>query len=152
MTARETFQFDQKYTLRPARLLSDYALALDWTEADPDHAGKVDPQFWLEQGEGKDAYLFSDDKGPLFFFKMVIATGSAVEIHIQFPPNRNSAHQRQRIARGLLQGIAWLERVLAHCQIREMFFDSINSSLIGFSIKRLGFQFIGGKLRKMVAA
>lgn len=77
MTALNTLRF-KGFMLRPAGL-DDYKLADDWVAADKDHAGKIDPLFWLEQRPGVDSVLMLDDEGPVFFFKcalLVIKTGA----------------------------------------------------------------------------
>jgi hypothetical protein len=153
MSARETFQFAQKYTLRPAGTrLADFQLAESWTMADPDHRGRIHPSFWLEQGEGRDSFLFSDDIGPLFFFKMVLVDSDVAEIHIQFPPPESAAlkEHRCRIAEGLIQGMEWLEKILSQIKMKEMRFDSTNPGLVRFTRKRLGFIQDGGILRKQL--
>jgi hypothetical protein len=70
MTAINTFKFGE-FFLRPAGE-QDRALAERWTAADPDHAGVIDPNFWLENKLGRDGFLLSDASGPVFFFKMHI--------------------------------------------------------------------------------
>jgi len=73
MSAIESFKFGESYLLRPAgngAHLEDLELAVRWTAADPDHAGRVEPGFWLEQRLGRDSYMLEDAGGPLFFFKL----------------------------------------------------------------------------------
>lgn len=154
MSAIETFSFG-RYTLRPAgRLSIDILLATQWTEADPDHAGRVAPDFWLEQRLGRDSYVLDDQDGPLFFFKAVHCH-PRVEIHVQFPPRFNAirfpgeaALQRHVLSRAMIEGLRWLERVLTQNDIREIYFDSANDPLIAFCTKRLGFNRDGSKLLK----
>jgi hypothetical protein len=152
MAARETFQFGQ-YTLRPAGIeKNDYALAFDWTLADADHRGRVQPHFWTDQGEGEDAYLLLDREGPLLFFK-VFSQGARVEMHMEFPPDSEDEveqrHIEGRIAKGLLHGLTWLERVLSQSQVKQMVFESASPRLIKFSTERLGFTQENGRLSKL---
>lgn len=157
MGASATFQFARKYTLRPAGgEARDSGLAEKWIAADPYHRGRVQPDYWLEQGIGIDSYLCLDDEGPLFFYKMVLfedsSSSRAIEIHIQFPPSpsvpKKYKQYRSRMAEGLIEGLAWLEKILRQAEVREMFFESTNPGLIAFAIRRLGFVLEGGKLRK----
>jgi hypothetical protein len=130
------------YQLREA-LAQDLELARAWTAADPDHAGRVLPEFWLTN-----AWLLSDSAGPIFFFRGIRQGlgGRELEIHIQFAPGLT----RQRLTAALMEGMAWLE---ANTQdVDEIRFDSKNFSLIRFCEKRLGFTNAGGKLTKRLAA
>lgn len=157
MSAIETFTFGP-YTLRPAgKFDADRKLAEEWTSADRDHAGRVDPVFWLEQKLGRDSYILQDKTGPLFFFKLIQPAlpedrFNACEVHIQFPPHPGQPEkqplQRERLAIALHEGLQWLERVLIGNNIGEIFFDSTSDPLVAFCIKRLGFQLVDGKLRK----
>lgn len=153
MGAIETFRFN-RFELRPAGAsLWDYRTAKQWTEADPDHRGRVDPYFWTEQGVDRDAYLLLDREVPIFFFKAIIQDGGrAAEVHIQFPPPAEepdqARRQRARIASGLAEGLVWLEKVLIQAQVKQLFFESRSQSLITFCVKRLGFTQEGIVLRK----
>lgn len=167
MSAIETFRFGQ-FTLRPAgSAVWDYRLAKEWTAADPVHAGKIQPGFWIEQKPlSRDSYLVIDRQGPTLFFKTIlfsqpklpdpmqvdaIAKEMAVEIFMQFPPRgqgEEAIQTRDRIMEALKEGAPWLERVLKQKHIAEIFFESESPSLIRFSVKRLGFIRDGLKLRK----
>lgn len=160
MTALTNFCFDS-FCLRPAgSKLDDLKLAETWVAWDTDHAGKVDPRFWLEQRPGTDSYLLLDNHGPLFFFKTVQLIAKipgtrdcfedVVELHIQFMP-RVSDQDFARTRAGLTHGGAWLERVLKGNNIAEMFFDTHDQRLIAFAVKRLGFEQKGERLSKRLA-
>jgi hypothetical protein len=135
----------------------DLELARAWVAADPDHAGKVLPEFWLEQKLDRDSFLLRDAIGPIYFFKMHLANKwqqgdpgnlmlPAVRIFLQFAPEKN------RISKALIAGTAWLERMLKQGPMKEYYFDSQNESLIRFSQKRLGFTREGSILRKRLTA
>lgn len=158
MGAVETFCFSG-FTLRPAGERGDFDLASAWTEADPHHRSTVLPEFWLEQCPGRDSYLFLDQEGPLFFFKMILFIWSSrdrakiekrCQLHIQFSPRMEEKHERQRVMRGLREGLAWLEAMLKQCQVKELFFDSRSESLVDFTVKRLGFEQVGETLSKRI--
>jgi hypothetical protein len=138
MSARSTFIFGA-YRLRPATE-EDAAYAVPWTEADPDHAGKTAPAFWLEQQAQRDSYMLEDEEGPLFFFKLHHLARKVVELHVQFPPPSGDSHQRYRIQRGLIDGFQWLEETLKQAHIEVVHFDSTHPPLRRFAMARLGFD------------
>lgn len=144
MSAIETFSFSG-FTLRPATL-SDRQLAETWTLADPFHK-QVSPEFWIEQKLGRDSYLLSDQRGGVFFFKLIRLTDRKVEFHIQFMPD-TEPEARSRTRRGLVEGFVWIERVLLTNAIEEVTFDSNNPELMAFCRKRLGFTVESGRLWK----
>jgi len=145
------FQF-KGYRLRPA-LLGDLALAQQWTAADPDHAGRVDPKSWITQSELTQSYILEDAEGPIFFFKGELELQwPRIVVHIQFPPDdRPNFHhrRRQRVSQGLIEGLAWLEERMAGA-VNEIVFESSTPALVRFSIRHLGFKLEDGKLRKPI--
>lgn len=127
-----TFTFDG-YTLRPAGE-EDLELARTWTSEDPSHAGRIAPEFWLQQGKGEEAWVLEDEHGPVFFFHMQ----QTVKALIQFGPSR-TREQRERTQLALMAGMAWLGALLGSIGKHEMVFDSQNPALKRFCEKRLGF-------------
>lgn len=157
MSAIGTFRFPPNFILRPAgAIATDRLLAKQWTEADPDHCGRVKPEFWLEQDFDIDSYLLLDAEGPLFFWKGIIRldellsrpSARVIEMHIQFPPAMDSRELRARIREGLVEGLHWLEQILHQAKVLEIYFDSTNPVLIYFCENRLGFTREGLRLRK----
>jgi hypothetical protein len=165
MTALSTLRFSG-YTLRPAGE-ADRRLAEQWTARDEDHAGKIDPGFWLEQQPGIDSVVVEDSQGPVFFFKTCLLIEKipgraplpvqlvglsqatldevrplseriAAEVFIQFMPCTTD-EDRERTRQALIEGTAWLAPVLEQSGAEEMFFDSRQPKLIAFCQKRLGF-------------
>ena len=144
MTALNTLQFSG-YTLRPVGA-GDRELAAEWTAADPEHAGKIEPEFWLEQRPGVDSVLVIDAKGPVFFFKAAMYQGGTkrtAQVFIQFMPCETE-EDRERTREALMQGMQWLEPVLKQGGAEEIFFDSRERKLITFCVKRLGFNLPAG--------
>lgn len=143
-----------RYVLIPADQ-KHLDLARAWTLADPDHAGSVRPEFWIEQGEGCEAWLLTDKEGPVYFFKAVHFNPD-IEVHIQFPPYpaaapiHSQAHHRNRLALALVEGMRWLERTAR--SVREIRFESRNPKLIRFAENHLGFSNEGGQLSKRLEA
>ena len=140
MTALSTLRFSG-YTLRPAGE-ADRRLAEQWTSRDLDHAGKIDPGFWLEQRPGMDSVVMEDSQGPVFFFKTQLLTTNeeiiTAQVFIQFMP-RVTIDDGNRTRQALMEGTAWLAPVLEESGAEEMFFDSRQPKLIAFCQKRLGF-------------
>lgn len=162
MSAIETFQFGG-YTVRPANPF-DRSLAEKWTKADPDHK-HIDPDFWIEQRFGHDAYLMFKGDEPLLFFKLMLFEFPAVdlnqqpirwvELFIQFPPKLEEPAQRRlqalELMNGMRQGFQWIERVLVEVPIQCVFCESRSESLIAFCVRHLGFIQDGERLRKHLA-
>lgn len=94
MTALNTLCFSG-YTLRPAGE-ADRKLAEQWTAWDEEHAGKIDPGFWLEQRPGMDSVLLLDALGPVLFCK--------VALYAQVV--RNAVVDRERPLPGHLAGLS----------------------------------------------
>jgi hypothetical protein len=138
MTAYNKFSF-VGYQLRPVDP-KDLPLATEWNQRDEDHANRVDPRFWIEQGPGQDAYVLADKNEPVFFLKLVSAGNpkGVIELHIQFSHGMTrKARLRRREA--LAEGLKWLEKMLVVAGAKEIYFRSRNSGLIMFATKRLGF-------------
>jgi hypothetical protein len=162
MTAIRVLRFGEGFLMEPASY-EHKQLAEQWTAWDPDHAGKVDPRFWLEQADDRDSYLVSDRVGPVLFFKVIVSIYGGIanasfqtdskkvaELHMQFmPASTQQDHERIRMA--LVKGCPWLEILLAGAGVEEIVFDSRHSGLVAFSTKRLGFTTQGdGQLRKTI--
>jgi hypothetical protein len=143
-----------RYVLIPAEQRHLH-LARAWTLADPDHAGRVRPEFWIEQGEGCEAWLLTDEEGPVYFFKAVHFHPD-IEVHIQFPPYpaalaiTSQIHHRNRMALALVEGMRWLEQTAR--SVREIRFESRDPKLIRFAENHLGFNNEGGRLSKRLEA
>lgn len=143
------------YTLVPADA-TVAALAEQWTKSDPDHVLRVNPIFWIEQGEGMESWLLYDRHGPIYFFKS-IRRDNDIEVHIQFPPYPSETepamrmNHHRRLSLALVEGLRWLESRVRG-KIREIRFDSRNPSLIRFAEKHLGFTNENGQLSKRLEA
>lgn len=145
MTTEQDFKFGP-YHLRPT-VDADMVSAVRWTVADPHHAHRTRPEFWLEQTISRDSYMLEDPEGPLFFFKIHRLSLKAVELHIQFSPE-TSQKQKIRVQQGLMDGFAWLEKMFNTAGIKDVSFDSSSPPLIAFAVKRLGFTLDGTRLHK----
>ena len=152
MTAIKTIQFDE-YRLEPASF-EHKDLAENWTTEDANHAGQVDPRFWLEQDETRDSYLVSDSKGPVLFFKIIMLSTFGIpprnklaEIHMQFMP-ATSGKDHARIGAALVKGCFWLEQILQQAGVDEIYFDSDSPGLVAFTTKHMGFTHENGRVRK----
>lgn len=143
------------YRLRRADL-GDVELAAAWTKRDPEHAGRVLPEFWIEQGIGVESWVLFDKQGPVFFFKSVVRN-QILEVHIQFPPYpiaatlEKQAQHKRRMSLALIEGMRWLEQRVKGFFL-EIRFDSRDSKLIHFAEKHLGFTNQNGQLAKRLQA
>ncbi len=140
------FQFDG-YTLRQTTE-RDRALLDGWIAADPFHAGRVLPDFFLKNLPGEDSWALEDSSGHVvFYFK----TQTATRIHIQFGPAESDAERdRNRIA--MTKGLAWLENVLSANNFREILFESQNRPLRILATHGLGFTASRGELSRAIPA
>src|SRR4051812_21095854 len=122
-----------EYTLRPVTL-EDREHAAQWIAADPDHAGRVSPDFFVNPEPEAECFLLQDKWGePIFYFKME----RAVRLHIQFGPTANK-DDRLRTMAALEAGLNWLERSSAKAGIRQIIFSSTFAPLVRFCQKHLG--------------
>lgn len=143
MTAKSVLRFGEGFVLEPAAF-QHKSQADEWTAADSDHAGRVDPRFWLEQAPDRDSYLVSDLRGPVLFFTLILLLPGperirkVAELHMQFMPTTTQL-DHERIRAALMAGCPWLERILEGAGVEEITFDSRSDRLIAFCVKRLGF-------------
>lgn len=149
------FRFSD-YTLRPVTL-EDREHAAQWIAADPEHAGRVAPEFFVPEPEIKDGrkesnpreecFLLQDKWGaPIFYFKME----RAVRIHIQFGPT-TTKDDRLRTMAALEAGLEWLSRSSAKAGIRQIIFSSTFAPLVRFCRKHLGFRESASELLRGVS-
>jgi hypothetical protein len=134
------FHFDG-YTLRLTEE-RDRPLLTTWIAADPNHAGRVLPDFFLRNPPGEDCWALEDVAGHVvFYFK----TQTAVRLHIQFGPAETEA-ERAVNREAMLCGMRWLETRLCANNFREMVFQSDNRILRIFATHELGFREARGEL------
>lgn len=148
------------YELREATP-DDLPLATEWTKADPEHNGSIDPDFWIqakrnpETGElqhqpmkldpGAERWVLTDRHGAVFFFRIE----KAVRVYIQFGPNKTS-RDRDRNGKAMECGFKWLATMLAMRSVREIVFDSRVDALRAFCGRRLGFKQKASTLTKRI--
>lgn len=131
-----TYYFDE-YALVPT-VEADSQLAELWIQSDPFHAGLV-PQFWMVQAPGINSYRLEDAKGSIFFFRMQLTRlRGEMKVYIQFAPE--TAVLRDRTRQALMQGMLWLQGMLAECGFSRLTFESKNPSLVLFAKRRLKFN------------
>lgn len=137
-----TYVFDE-FRLRPATP-ADLPLATAWTAADPDHAGRTIPAFWIAQSSEINSFLLVRWMQPVFFFRIDERPAKQIEVHIQFS---SAQALRERITRrGITEGFKWLETMLTDSGFEGYYFHSRNAPLIFFCQNRLGFEWDGTKL------
>jgi len=148
--------FDE-FTLVVATEAEHLKLAEQWTAWDSDHAGRIDPKFWMEGWKRAsdhalaiDSILVKDTAGPVFFckvFQKKVKGELVAEVYVQFRPCAVE-EDRLRTIHALRKGTEWLELRLKLNGVKELCFDSHNENLIRFCMKRLGFVHEGNKLSK----
>lgn len=127
------FTFDG-YTVRPVSERDRVYLDLLIT-ADPYHADRMTPDFFLDLGPGEDAWAMEDeDHRIVFYFK----TATVVRVAIQFA-DWGSHRARNRNQRALTKGLRWIENLLRQNRFTEMIFDSEGPELRQFAGRRMGF-------------
>lgn len=107
--------------------------------ADPDHVGKSQAQFWIDQGAGVESLVFNDGAeekpGPTDIF---VRFTMVARLDVQFPPNADRG-ARMAIGQLMKNGMPWLMAELKKRGIREVVFDSKSPGLIAMC-KRFGFE------------
>lgn len=127
------FTFDG-YTVRPVAERDRTYLDLLIT-ADPYHADRMTPDFFLDLGPGEDAWAMEDEEHRIvFYFK----TATVVRVAIQFA-DWGTHSARNRNQRALTRGLRWIENLLRQNRFTEMIFDSEGPELRAFSRRRMGF-------------
>ena len=166
-----SFQGLEIYQARP----EDFWLAMLWTALDPHHAGKVEPEQWIDWTPGVESYLWLDKQGWIFFSRLnrrIMCLGEesrprmVVEVRMQFAPYVETAPppnyplntparieaakpiNPDRTMRGLILGTEWLCRSLAQFDVSALCFESESPSLIRFCQKRMEFRRDGESLIK----
>jgi hypothetical protein len=111
----------------------------EFIAADPDHAGKCQAQFWIDQAPGVESVVFNDgpEEKPGDTDVYVRLTMVA-RLDVQFPPNK-TREKKMAIAQLMKQGMPWLMAELKRRGIREVVFDSKSPGLIAMC-KRFGFE------------
>jgi hypothetical protein len=124
-----------------------------WIKADPAHDGVVDANYFLGvTPEGvfdprPTCYAIEDDSGNLVLF---IRLAKVARVRIQFPP-AGSRVQRLKTSQALMQGMAWLEALLAKANCEEWIFDTGNMALATLAIKRMGFEASPEEMKRAIA-
>jgi hypothetical protein len=122
---------------------SDRETLKAWIEADPDHRGRVIPDFFIPPDPEKNpeaaarwaeqvtSCLFEDHAGPVLFARFTCA----MRVDIQFNPA-----ERVRTAIMLPQGFSWLLSQARQAHFSQVIFDSQDARLITFCDKKFGFK------------
>lgn len=111
----------------------DTALVAEWIEADPDHAGRVAPEFFTKPSDLSTVYVIEDDKGPVIFVRQEVE-GMNARLHTEFLPGG-----KLRIARALKQAFPAVSADAKSRGFKAVLFESKSISLIAFMIKQFGF-------------
>jgi hypothetical protein len=146
-----------KHILRPATE-KDRELIAQWIEGDPDHRGRVTPDFFLGKQPGKgerkrdikgqECFAVEDLNGHVVFYIKMTRT---LRLDIQFGPAGTIA-EKQRNADALDGGFEWLRIAAAGSGIWEINFNSTNRPLTRYAERRLAFRKAPNELSHRVAA
>lgn len=131
------------YSFRPV-CEQDRPLLAHMIDADPFHAGRVLPDFFLRLHPGEGAWAMEDEWERVVLYLKI---ENAVRLHIQFGAS-STAPDRERNRDALATGVEWLERRLSENSFREMVFDASNPVLARSAQKRLGFVEASADLRR----
>src|SRR5216684_7331739 len=121
-------------------MIEDVPQLLEWIQIDPYHFHQGQPEWWLTGADGSLlAFCLMDERGPLSYVRLD-AEGEYVRIHTQFAPELVVSKRR------LVVGMIWAVKclvVMYKSWGKGFVFNSINSSLIAFMNKHLGFKPVG---------
>lgn len=116
-------------TFVPVTVL-DTGQITEWVKSDPEHDGRVSPDFWLNPPADVQVWAVEDEQGVLFY----VRAENILRLHIQFPPERS-----KRLVRGISEFSAQMKVIAGARSYKQLIFDSISKTLIRFLEKR-GFK------------
>ncbi len=109
-------------------LESDRAKLAEWIAADPDHAGKCDPDFWLKPEDGVRLFVVQDEVGDVFF----VRGENLLRLHLQFCP----VSERKRLAKAIDEFTPLIAHGARKQHYKQLIFESVFKPLIRFLSKR----------------
>lgn len=104
-----------------------------WIDADPDHAGQFEPEYFMGS-EG--CFALEDAAGVVFFIRLT----KVARVRIQFNAEAKGMRQKLRVSQALARGMALLEVGLSRAGTEEWVFDTANPDLRRFALDALGFK------------
>jgi hypothetical protein len=114
----------------------------EWIANDPYHFHQGQPEWWLSEAEGSLlAFCLTDERGPLTYVRLDVE-GDYVRIHTQFAPRATVS--KHRLVLGMLQAVKSLIIMYSEMGAKGLVFNSVNSSLVAFMDKYLGFKPVDG--------
>lgn len=116
------------FTVRPIAETDREAIGVA-IAADPDHAGKVEPDFFIKAARGAESFAIGHKDGNVI---MYVRCENVMRLHIQFVDG-------ERAAAALVMGLEWLKSKARERGFRELVYDSVTKKLIHF-FERLGFH------------
>lgn len=120
-------------------IADDLPRIAEWIDADGDHRGRMEPNWWLEGTVL--SCCAKDDNGPVMYLRMD-REGDRARMHIQFAPEKQVS--KMRVASAIIDGIPRMVETMANFGFKALVFDSISSPLINFMTKKMGFIWAGG--------
>jgi hypothetical protein len=101
----------------------------EWIAADPDHAGRCKPEFWLAPENKVRQFMIQDEQGDLF----CVRAENILRLHIQFSPDR------KRTAKAIEEFTPTIASGAKREGYKQLIFESVFQPLIHFLNKR-GFR------------
>lgn len=123
------------YRLRRATQEQDHDIIAKLIAADPDHNGRVKPEFFYAREPGIETFCMEDASGHPLYFRIT----RVLRVDIQFGPTE-SAEQRATTREALMDGFAWLIAQARKAGMRQVIFDSVSRPLIAFCRRRFRFE------------
>jgi len=106
----------------------DRALIAEWIEADPDHKGRCNADFWLSHDKAEQ-FAVEDEQGTVFF----VRSEDLLRLHIQFSPDR------KRTAKAIDEFTPMIAEQAGRERYKQLIFESVFKPLIRF-LKKRGFH------------
>lgn len=102
-----------------------------WIQADPDHSGRCNADFWLKPEDGVKLFAIEDSLGTIFY----VRGENLLRLHIQFAP----PSERRRLAKAIEEFTPLIASGAKKSHYKQLIFESIVKPLVDFLGKR-GFR------------
>lgn len=134
------YEFDG-FTLRDPTV-AERQLAWVWSKDDPEHVWEAEqPDYWQDRKPGSEIWMLEDQRGPVFFAKLIALESRGIEVTLQFAPNLGGIDGMAfRTMDALYYGMRWLEKRLRAVGVNAVYFNTKNLQLMRFALLRLGFD------------
>lgn len=107
---------------------SDLETIAEWIEHEPDHKGRINPEFFQSQGE---CFAVLDEKTPVMFVRL----DRICRVHVEFTPDN-----RRKVAKHLDEFTQEIKASAKFGGFAQIIFESTSESLIQFLAQHHGFR------------